>query len=74
MPITIGAFNMQSQKFVDTRNGEIKTVIPLLEIAHFEKYNGAADDGDFVCLHCGRIESFCSDDPCTAVVADRTAS
>ena len=38
---------MQSQKFRDTRTGEIVTQIPLTEIQHFDKYNGTTAAGDF---------------------------
>jgi hypothetical protein len=44
---------MLSQKFRDSRTGEIKTVIPVLEIPYFDKYNGPLEDGD-VDLTCGK--------------------
>jgi len=36
-----------SQKFIDTRTGEIVTQVPLSQIAHFEEYNGPLQAGDF---------------------------
>ena len=36
-----------SQKFIDTRTGEIVTLIPILDIRHFEKYNGSNDVGEY---------------------------
>ncbi len=37
-----------SQKFIDTRTGEIVIQIPILDIRHFEKYTGSAQVGDIV--------------------------
>jgi len=37
---------MESQKFIDTRTGEILTVIPISEIAFFEKYEGPLKAGE----------------------------
>ena len=37
-----------SQKFIDTRTGEIAIQIPVLDIGHFEKYHGSAEVGDIV--------------------------
>ena len=36
-----------SQKFIDTRTGEIVVQVPISEIGHFEEYNGALSAGDF---------------------------
>lgn len=38
---------LQSQKFIDTRSGEIVTQIPLFDIGHFEEYHGNLQAGDF---------------------------
>ena len=38
---------MPSQKFRDTRTGEIVTQIPIHDINHFDEYNGAVNVGDF---------------------------
>jgi len=38
---------MTSQKYRDTRTGEIKCLLPLLEIPYFEEYNGPLQPGDF---------------------------
>jgi len=37
---------MESQKFIDTRTGEILTTIPLSEIAFFDKYEGPLKVGE----------------------------
>lgn len=37
-----------SQRFIDTRTGEIVIQIPVLDIRHFEKYAGSATVGEFV--------------------------
>jgi len=39
-----------SQKFIDTRSGEIVTQVPISEIGHFEEYNGPLRVGDFDCV------------------------
>lgn len=36
-----------SQKFIDTRSGEIVIQVPVLDINHFEKYRGSRDVGDY---------------------------
>jgi len=36
-----------SQKFIDTRSGEIVEQILISEICHFEKYTGPLNAGDF---------------------------
>lgn len=36
-----------SQKFVDTRTGEIVTQVPISEICNFEEYEGPLQAGDF---------------------------
>ena len=36
-----------SQKFIDTRTGEIVIQIPILDIRHFEKYHGSKDVGEY---------------------------
>ena len=36
-----------SQKFIDTRTGEIVDRVLLSQIAHFEEYNGPLQAGDF---------------------------
>jgi len=35
-----------SQKFIDTRTGEIVIQVPVLDIGHFEKYHGTTDVGE----------------------------
>jgi hypothetical protein len=35
-----------SQRYIDDRSGEIVTQIPLMEIAHFDEYNGPLQAGD----------------------------
>lgn len=36
-----------SQRFIDTRTGEIVIQIPILDIGHFEKYSGSKDVGEY---------------------------
>jgi len=36
-----------SQKFIDTRTGEIVILVPVMDIGHFEKYHGSAEVGEF---------------------------
>lgn len=36
-----------SQKFIDTRTGEILTLIPIMDIKYFEKYYGSKDVGEY---------------------------
>ena len=36
-----------SQKFIDTRTGEIVIQVPICEFAHFEKYTGSVNVGEF---------------------------
>lgn len=36
-----------SQKFIDTRTGEIVIQVPIMEFAHFEKYTGSTEVGEF---------------------------
>jgi hypothetical protein len=36
-----------SQKFIDTRTGEIVIQVPVLDIGHFAKYHGSRDVGDY---------------------------
>jgi len=36
-----------SQKFIDTRTGEIVVQVPISEICHFEEYGGPLQAGDF---------------------------
>lgn len=62
---------MTSQRFIDTRTGEIVTQVPISEIAHFEEYNGTALHQEFVCKACRRPELDCSKQPCEAVKRDR---
>lgn len=38
-----------SQRFIDTRSGEIVTSVLISEIQHFEEYNGPLQKGDFDC-------------------------
>jgi len=38
---------MVSQKYRDTRSGEIKTELPLLDIPYFDEYNGDCAVGEF---------------------------
>lgn len=37
---------MISQRYRDSRTGEIKTLIPLMEIPYFDEYNGPLEAGD----------------------------
>ena len=36
-----------SQKFIDTRTGEIVIQVPITAVAHFEKYTGSTPVGEF---------------------------
>ena len=36
-----------SQKFIDTRTGEIVIQVPVLDIRHFEEYAGSLEVGEF---------------------------
>ena len=36
-----------SQRFIDSRSGEIVTTIKLTEIAYFDKYAGDSEPGEF---------------------------
>ena len=36
-----------SQKFIDTRTGEIVIQVPIMDFAHFEKYTGSTAVGEF---------------------------
>lgn len=62
-----------SQRFIDSRTGEIVTQIPLSQIQHFDKYRGPLQPGDFCCTACQRQEARCSADPCADVISDRLA-
>ncbi len=39
-----------SQRFIDSRTGEIVTTIKLSEIAYFDKYSGDSEPGEFDCV------------------------
>jgi len=38
---------MESQRFIDTRTGEIVTRVLISDICHFEEYSGVLQDSDF---------------------------
>ena len=42
-----------SQKFIDTRTGEIVIQVPVLDIGHFEKYHGSVEVGDIAPRYVG---------------------
>ena len=44
-----------SQRFIDTRTGEIVVQVPISQIAHFEEYLGPLQAGDFACNECSNI-------------------
>ena len=39
--------SMTSQRYRDTRSGEIKTELPLFEIPYFDEYHGDCQVGEF---------------------------
>jgi hypothetical protein len=39
-----------SQRFINDRTGEIVTQVPLSQIAHFHKYDGELQPGEFAQL------------------------
>jgi len=47
----------KSQKFIDSRTGEIVTQVPLSQIQHFDEYNGPKECGQFDTRIAGRQQA-----------------